>query len=264
MFKTSSAITGGATLSAAALAPLVEWVSNNLFKLSMPPQVVLIVAAGLVTSAHFIVNVINSRLPGKPTYAPTTISREAGYSTIETLVSLLLTCFLIMAMSGCSLIGANIRQYESDAGQVVVQSAERTVCKDIPIGIWLEQYGSNPRRLQGWQSICGNPVQNPLGAETVSAILKVYPSFQQAVDAAEKFPTPIPELVPVPVESTATVPVVTPKPVPKPRPKSVSVKPIAKPPDAIVVPPVTIAPIATVVAPVSQSSSLLSPPVISK
>ena len=264
MNKTSSAITGGATLSAAAIAPLVEWVSNNLLRLSMPPQVVLIIAAGLVTAAHFVVNVINSKLTPRP-YAPTTVTREAGFVHPVILVSMLVA--LVVLMSGCSLLNANVRQYESDIGQTIVQSAERTVCKDIPIGIWLEQYGSNPRRLQGWQSICGSPIQNPLGAETVSAILKVYPSFQQAIDATGTSPLPVPEIAPAVVESVPTVPIVTPKPALKPKPKPLAFKPAPVEVVVSVATPTVAKPVIAKPIPVNQPAaltSLLSAPVITK
>jgi hypothetical protein len=51
----------------------------------------------------------------------------------------------------------------------------------------LRLYGANADRLKGWQALCFNPVTAPLNAETIAAILKVYPGFV----AASMVPPPV-------------------------------------------------------------------------
>src|ERR1019366_4403749 len=180
----------------------------------MPPQVILIVAAGLITLGHLLVNIINDKpyaerdeVKADSVTAPVLVAALAaqrGRVRVGALILMTaLAGLMLFALSGCSLLSATIGQYEKDGGQIIVQSAERTVCKDIPIGIWLDQYGSNPTRLAGWQAICGNPIQNPLDPGTVAAILKVYPQYREAVNALM-----------VPILQAPIAPPVVPAPVP--------------------------------------------------
>jgi len=89
-----------------------------------------------------------------------------------------------MALSACSLMPAHVNAVEEGVAQTAVQSSERTICRDIPIGTWLRLYGANADRLKGWQGLCFNPVTAPLNADTIAAILKVYPGFVAAPPAA--------------------------------------------------------------------------------
>jgi hypothetical protein len=43
-----------------AVGATVEWIANSKYQLGMPPQVVLFVAAIVVSSGHFLVNVFNA------------------------------------------------------------------------------------------------------------------------------------------------------------------------------------------------------------
>lgn len=211
MKSTSSVVTGSVTFAAAGLAPLVEWAANNLLKLAMPPQVVLIVAAGLVTVGHFVVNLVNAKMMDQPQAAPapTQVTREGGFAHIGQLVGIALLAALVVALSGCSLMPAQYSKIEEGVAQTVVQSSERAICRDIPIGTWMRLYGSSDQRVKGWQAICFNPVTAPLNDETMAALLKVYPSFQQPA-------APVPDsviLAPValpPAVTAATVPLIVP------------------------------------------------------
>lgn len=211
MKSTSSVVTGSVTFAAAGLAPLVEWAANNLLKLAMPPQVVLIVAAGLVTVGHFVVNLINAKMMDQPQAVPalTRVTREGGFARIGQLVGIALLAALVVALSGCSLMPAQYSKIEEGVAQTVVQSSERAICRDIPIGTWMRLYGSSDQRVKGWQAICFNPVTAPLNDETMAALLKVYPSFQQPA-------APVPDtviLAPValpPAVTAATVPLIVP------------------------------------------------------
>jgi hypothetical protein len=64
MNKTSSLVTGGATLTAASLVPLVEWVAGGC-KGPMPPAAQLLVAGVIVTVIHAVSNVAAARLASK-------------------------------------------------------------------------------------------------------------------------------------------------------------------------------------------------------
>jgi len=60
MNQSSSAITGGVTLTAASLTPVVTWALNG-FQTPVPESVPYLIAAGLVTGAHLAYNVITRR-----------------------------------------------------------------------------------------------------------------------------------------------------------------------------------------------------------
>ncbi|NYH21368.1 hypothetical protein [Paraburkholderia bryophila] len=64
MNQTSSLVTGGVTLTAASLVPLIEWVATGC-KGVMPPEVQLLVAGAIVTSIHAIGNVVAARTSAK-------------------------------------------------------------------------------------------------------------------------------------------------------------------------------------------------------
>jgi hypothetical protein len=69
MNQTSSMVTGGATLTAASLVPLVQWAAMS-FKGPMPAEVQLLVAGAIVTVVHAVGNVIAARTAPKPPAAP--------------------------------------------------------------------------------------------------------------------------------------------------------------------------------------------------
>src|SRR5471032_2376385 len=146
----------------------------------------------------------NSRPPGPSAQAVVTppLNPQAGCAMPSMMVTLM--CLAAVAMlSACSLMPANFGHVEEGAAQAVVQSSERTICRDIPIGTWMRLYGTSADRIKGWQAICFNPVTAPLNDATVAAIQKVYPSFEQAVVSGAPLPTPA--LVPQ-LPSDASVP----------------------------------------------------------
>lgn len=67
----------------------------------------------------------------------------------------------LLALSGCALAPALVNQIEENAAQVIVASAERTICRDLPIGTWLRLYGASAERTSGWQKLCAHPVAMP-------------------------------------------------------------------------------------------------------
>lgn len=64
MNQTSSLVTGGVTLTAASLVPLVEWVATGC-KGVMPPEVQLLVAGAVVTVVHAVSNLVAARTAAK-------------------------------------------------------------------------------------------------------------------------------------------------------------------------------------------------------
>nr|WP_315400074.1 hypothetical protein [uncultured Duganella sp.] len=117
---------------------------------------------------------------------PPSVKKQAGFAQPALLAVMALSALL--ALSACSLVPQRMSAVQEGMAQTVVQSSERTICRDIPIGTWLRLYGANADRLKGWQSLCFNPVTAPLNAETISAILKVYPGF---VAASRAVPPPV-------------------------------------------------------------------------
>ncbi len=265
MSKTSSVVTGSATVAAAAIAPLVEWLANSLWKVAMPPQVVLIVAAALVTFGHFTINIINAELEIKRAAVTARAAKEGGFAHIGVLLGL---ATLALALSGCSLMSPTIDKVEQGMMQTIVQSSERTICRDLPVGAWMAYYGTNAERAKGWQALCFNPVKAPLNDSTVAAILKVYPGFQQAADAGTELPVVQPAVVVPSVQPAAVAdpaPPVAPAAPAKPKriARAAPVKPVPLPLPAPVAP---LPAVAAAAAPVAQAApvqtSLLSTPVV--
>lgn len=56
----SSLVTGGITVSAASLAPLVSWALDG-FPRPVPAEIPLLIAAGLITLGHALYNLAMSR-----------------------------------------------------------------------------------------------------------------------------------------------------------------------------------------------------------
>lgn len=73
----------------------------------------------------------------------------------------ILAVALLASLSACSLIPANISHLEETVAQTAVQSSERTICRNIPVGTWLRLYANNQERLNGWQLLCNNQVGAP-------------------------------------------------------------------------------------------------------
>lgn len=76
----------------------------------------------------------------------------------------ILVLALVVTLSGCSMLPAAVNVAEGTAATAVVQSAERTICRNIPVGTWRRLYGSNPVRAQAWRELCANPVEIPVGS----------------------------------------------------------------------------------------------------
>ncbi|MFP3185537.1 MAG: hypothetical protein RXR20_33865 [Paraburkholderia sp.] len=64
MNQTSSVITGGVTVTAATLVPLVQWAIGG-FPKPVPPDIPYLIAAGLVTGAHAAYNLYAARSAAK-------------------------------------------------------------------------------------------------------------------------------------------------------------------------------------------------------
>lgn len=60
MNQPSSVVTGGVTVTAATIVPLVQWAMNG-FPHPIPPDVPYLIAAALVTGAHAAYNLVISR-----------------------------------------------------------------------------------------------------------------------------------------------------------------------------------------------------------
>lgn len=75
----------------------------------------------------------------------------------------LLVLALLVGLAGCSMLPAAVDVAEETAATAVVQSAERTICRNIPVGTWRRLYGSNPVRAKAWRDLCANPVETPAG-----------------------------------------------------------------------------------------------------
>jgi hypothetical protein len=120
--------------------------------------------------------------PAPPMRPESATGLQAGFARLSMMMVMALCTLAVL--SACSLMPQNVSAVQEGVAQTVVQSSERTICRDIPIGTWLRLYGANADRLKGWQALCFNPVTAPLNAETIAAILKVYPGFVAAATAA--------------------------------------------------------------------------------
>lgn len=60
MDKTSSVITGGVTISAATLVPLVTWVMNGMHA-PVPESVPYLISAAIITVGHALYNIFTPK-----------------------------------------------------------------------------------------------------------------------------------------------------------------------------------------------------------
>jgi hypothetical protein len=60
MAQASSAITGGVTVTAATIAPLISWAING-FPKPIPDSLPYLIAAAVVTGAHLVCNLVAER-----------------------------------------------------------------------------------------------------------------------------------------------------------------------------------------------------------
>lgn len=67
----------------------------------------------------------------------------------------------MLALSGCSLLPQSFSAAEQTAATAVVQSSERVICRDIPVGTWLRMYGNSDERMKAWRALCIAPNVSP-------------------------------------------------------------------------------------------------------
>jgi len=105
MNRTSSIITGGLTLSAATVEPLVSW-SLNGFPHPIPASVPLLIAALIITIGHAIYNaMLNRSASNKPPAAASPGDKQAGRAMPFLL--LILAAGAALALGGCA--GLNVQ-----------------------------------------------------------------------------------------------------------------------------------------------------------
>jgi hypothetical protein len=73
MNKTSSIVTGGVTVTAATLVPLVQWAMSG-FPRPVPDGIPFLVAAGIVTGSHALYNFLAARAAAKSTVVAPAVS----------------------------------------------------------------------------------------------------------------------------------------------------------------------------------------------
>jgi len=71
----------------------------------------------------------------------------------------------VAALSGCSMFGGAMEAQQRAAMDVVVDSSERVLCRDIPVGTWMRRYGSNTERREAWRLLCAPPSAIPMVVE---------------------------------------------------------------------------------------------------
>lgn len=60
----------------------------------------------------------------------------------------------LFALTGCSLLPQAVSSAQEGAATAIVESSERVICRDIPIGTWLRMYSNSEQRLQAWRGLC--------------------------------------------------------------------------------------------------------------
>lgn len=75
--------------------------------------------------------------------------------------SLLIASLLAVAASGCSLLPASVERFEETAANALVESSERTICRNIPVGTWMRLYGANAARREAWRALCTTAQATP-------------------------------------------------------------------------------------------------------
>lgn len=67
-----------------------------------------------------------------------------------------------VALAGCSLLPQSVSSAQEGAATAIVESSERVICRDIPVGTWLRMYGNNAERMRAWRSLCIAATVSPI------------------------------------------------------------------------------------------------------
>ena len=126
MTQTSSVVTGGVTVSAATLAPLVNWALGG-FPQPIPESVPYLITAAILTIGHAIYNVAIGRQQEAPTPSAAP-SSQSGYALPGLL--LILPIVAMVVLTGCANVQQAIGAAEASA-VVSVRAAE-----DNNIKVW--------------------------------------------------------------------------------------------------------------------------------
>lgn len=68
---------------------------------------------------------------------------------------------LALTLAGCSLLPASVEKFEETAATALVESSERTLCRNIPVGTWMRLYGANAARREAWRALCTTAQATP-------------------------------------------------------------------------------------------------------
>lgn len=250
MAQTSSVNTLAATTGMSAATSLVEWLANSKMHLAMPPEVVLTIAAGLVTISHFLANVINSALTedGLPTLAqfvPTTVTKQTGFARLSMLFGLIAVATACLALSGCGTVDAwvagktNIVEQDYKGARANVKRQDDDVLQlwlDTSCDVKVGALARNPEALTPVMAAC--PVSGMAKVNTANGNISLsvpntlpfvqsQPATPAAADTTQQTMKSILTTLQTIQTQTAPAPVTKAQPVKKTTPAAPVVKPSA-------------------------------------
>ena len=219
MAQTSSVNTLAATTGMSAATSLVEWLANSKMHLAMPPEVVLTIAAGLVTISHFLANVINSALTedGLPTLAPfvpsvpTTVTHQTGFARLPMLFGLVAIAAACLILCGCGTVDAwvagktNIVEQDYKGARANVKRQDDDVLQlwlDTSCDVKVGALARNPEALTPVMAAC--PVSGMAKVNTANGNISLSVPNSLPLVQAQTVTTPVVTTSTTPVAANAT------------------------------------------------------------
>ena len=222
MTQTSSVNTLAATTGMSAATSLVEWLANSKMHMAMPPEVVLTIAAGLVTLSHFLANVINSALTedGLPTLAqfvpfvpsvPTTVTHQTGFARLPILFGLVAIAAACLTLSGCGTVDAwvagktNIVEQDYKGARANVKRQDDDVLQlwlDTSCDVKVGALARNPEALTPVMAAC--PVSGMAKVNTTNGNISLSVPNSLPLVQAQTVTTPVATTSTTPAAANAT------------------------------------------------------------
>ncbi len=155
MNRTSSIITGGLTLSAATVEPLVSWALNG-FPHPIPTSVPLLIAALIITVGHAIYNIMLNRADSSKPAAASPGDKQAGRAMPVLL--LILAVGGALALGGCGTLNQwNSAMLTKGAGDYTAAKQNIQKTDDMKLQGWIDAAcAMNVGALQRAASTSGN------------------------------------------------------------------------------------------------------------
>ena len=72
---------------------------------------------------------------------------------------------LCICIGGCAAVSQTELTVANTASQGVAQNAEDVICKLLPVGTWMQRYGTDQAKASAWNTLCNGPTVAPVAGK---------------------------------------------------------------------------------------------------